>query len=94
MDPELAVISFTLVYQGNSIPIRVSQNQHYSLMTLISDQLGIPGFGLCCGMGSCGTCMVNICKANETTGYNTLSCEVSINDDLNNSIVTIAEGYY
>ena len=31
-----------------------------TLAELLSDYAGIAGFGLCSGMGSCGTCMIEI----------------------------------
>lgn len=43
-------ILFTLVYKKDYYPVQVSGNECHSLMSLISDYLGILGFGLCSGM--------------------------------------------
>jgi succinate dehydrogenase/fumarate reductase-like Fe-S protein len=63
-------------------------------MTLISDHLSILGFGLCCGMGSCGTCMVKISGKHSSIARFGLSCEVQISDDLANAQITIDENNY
>jgi hypothetical protein len=63
-------------------------------MTLISDYLAIPGFGLCCGMGSCGTCMVEISEINTVIKRSTLSCDVQVNDELANTKIFIAATIY
>ena len=83
------IILFKIAYQGHIIEIQTYPNQYYSLMTLISDQLAIPGFGLCSGMGSCGTCLVQISNGYHHGVRNVLACDVSINDDLANALVTI-----
>ena len=56
-------------------------------MSFLSDRFANPGFGLCCGMGGCGTCIV------EIDGLKTLSCEIAINDELANTRIVIGEGY-
>jgi aerobic-type carbon monoxide dehydrogenase small subunit (CoxS/CutS family) len=83
-------ILFVLVYKNEEYPVQVADGQYHSLMSLISDQLGIPGFGLCCGMGSCGTCLVTIYPA----GWQTFACAVAVNDELANVRVLIEEARY
>lgn len=83
-------ILFKVAYQGRITNVRTYPNQYYSLMTLISDQLAIPGFGLCCGMGSCGTCLVQISNGYHPTIRNVLACDVQVNDELANAVVTIS----
>jgi aerobic-type carbon monoxide dehydrogenase small subunit (CoxS/CutS family) len=83
-------ILFKIAYQGYITEVRTYPNQYYSLMTLISDQLAIPDFGLCCGMGSCGTCLVQISNGYHRGVKNVLACAVSVNDELANALVTIA----
>ncbi|WP_419701615.1 2Fe-2S iron-sulfur cluster-binding protein [Mucilaginibacter sp. NFX135] len=83
-------IRFKVAYQGHITEVQTYPNQYYSLMTLISDQLAIPGFGLCCGMGSCGTCLVQISNGYHHGVKNVLACAVSVNDELANALVTIA----
>ena len=92
--PEKKTILFTLVYKKEHYPVQASKNEYHSLMTLISDHLDILGFGLCSGMGSCGTCMVTICSNNSVSGRGTLSCDIAINDELANTEVIVPEGYY
>jgi len=84
------IIPFKVSYQGYITEIQTYPNQYYSLMTLISDQLAIPGFGLCCGMGSCGTCLVQISNGYHSTTHNVLACDVQINDELANALVIIS----
>jgi len=83
-------ILFKVAYQGHITEVHTYPNQYYSLMTLISDQLAIPGFGLCCGMGSCGTCLVQISNGYHPATRNVLACDVQVNDELANALVTIA----
>jgi len=94
MNTEKNTILFTLVYKNQTCLIQTNRNQYHSLMTLISDHLALTGFGLCCGMGSCGTCVVEISEINSTMKRTTLSCSVQINDELANTIITIASQLY
>lgn len=90
VEDEKNTIIFTLVYKGEEYRVQTSRNQYHTLMTLISDRLALSGFGLCCGMGSCGTCLVEISEKNSQIKKITLSCTVSINDELANTTMTIA----
>ena len=87
-------ILFTLMHKGKAYKVYTHPHQYYSLMTLISDYLGIPGFGICSGMGSCGTCMVKICEQGSIKGRHTLACDIRIDDELANTIVIIPEAAY
>lgn len=80
---EKNTIVLTLVLNGEEYQIQTREKQYFSLMTLISDNLSILGFGLCSGMGSCGTCLV------EIDGRYTLACEVPVTDELANSRIII-----
>jgi len=86
-------ILLKIAYQGHITEVHTYPNQYYSLMTLISDQLAIPGFGLCCGMGSCGTCLVQISNGYHQGTKNVLACTISVNDELANALVTITGVY-
>ncbi|MCC6258234.1 MAG: hypothetical protein IT254_07930 [Chitinophagaceae bacterium] len=86
-------IQFTLHFKDESIAITTLKNKHHSLMSLISDQLAIPGFGLCCGMGSCGECRVRIQKKEGIPGIEVQSCGVAINEELNQTEIFIISGY-
>jgi aerobic-type carbon monoxide dehydrogenase small subunit (CoxS/CutS family) len=81
-------ILFTLIYREEEYQIQSRLGQYHSLMSLISDQLPTSGFGLCSGMGSCGTCLVVI------DGTPALSCAVQVNDDLANTRVEMKEDYF
>lgn len=87
-------IQITLIYKGEEHLIRTFPNGYYSLMTLIADNLAIPGFGLCCGMGSCGTCLVQLARPRSSVKVHLLACAVLINDDLANAVVHIPDGTY
>ncbi len=63
-------------------------------MTLISDYLAIPGFGLCSGMGSCGTCMVEIIENFSNRKRYGLSCEIQVSDDLANTKIIISDTFF
>lgn len=84
-------ILFTLQYAGEAHSIQVIPNEYYSLMTLIADKLAIPGFGLCCGMGSCGTCLVQIADAQSKATVNVLACDIRVDDSLANVEVIIPD---
>ena len=87
-------IIFTLVLDGKEYQIQTNRNQYHTLMTLIVDHLAPLGFGLCCGMGSCGTCTVKIREKYSPIEQFTLSCDVQITDELANTKITIAGNNY
>ncbi|MCF2487772.1 2Fe-2S iron-sulfur cluster-binding protein [Dyadobacter sp. CY347] len=82
-EEQKSTILFTLIYGNEEYQVQTLERKYLSLMTLISDYVNISGFGLCCGMGSCGTCMVQI------DGRFTLACQVPVDDWLANSEVKI-----
>jgi len=82
-------ILFTIIFQALEYKVQTRRNQYYSLMTLISDHLALPDFGLCSVMGSCRKCLVEI-KDNYSNRKRTgLSCNIQINDDLSNTVTII-----
>lgn len=85
---EKNTILFTLIYQDEEYRVQTRLDQYNSLMSLISDQLPVSGFGLCSGMGSCGTCLVSI------DGIHTLSCSVQVNDSIANTRIVVKEEYF
>jgi aerobic-type carbon monoxide dehydrogenase small subunit (CoxS/CutS family) len=87
-------IPLTLIYKGETYRINTYANEYHSLMTLISDHLAISGFGLCCGMGSCGTCMVEIANKYSLITRFVLACDISINDELANTQITVTDQRY
>lgn len=87
-------ISLTIIYKDESYPIQTYLNEYGSLMTLISDHLAIAGFGLCCGMGSCGTCLVTITSKYTSVSRSVMACDMQINDELSNTQITISEQRY
>ncbi|MDB5109340.1 MAG: 2Fe-2S iron-sulfur cluster binding protein [Mucilaginibacter sp.] len=87
-------IPLTLIYQGENYPIQTYVNEYHSLMTLISNHLAVVGFGLCCGMRSCGTCMVEIGNKYSSVTIHVLACDIPINDELSNTEITIPDQRY
>ena len=87
-------ISLTIIYKGESYLIQTYLNEYGSLMTLISAHLAIPGFGLCCGMGSCGTCLVTIGNKYASASRSVMACDMQINDELSNTQITISNQRY
>jgi aerobic-type carbon monoxide dehydrogenase small subunit (CoxS/CutS family) len=84
-----AYMELTLVWKGTITPIHVRVDEFHSLMGLISAKLAIPGFGICNGMRSCGTCTVKI--RDISTGINTqvLSCAVPLTALLEGKLLSI-----
>jgi hypothetical protein len=91
MGIEKTPIQLTLIYKGETNRLQTYPNQYHSLMTLISDNLAVPGFGLCSGMGSCGTCVVQISDNFGAVKRNVLACDIHINDSLANACVYIPD---
>lgn len=76
-------------------------------MVLINEKIFVEDFGECKGIGRCGTCLVSIRSENEweverneastlaKTGVEgtdwRLSCQIMIDERLENSLVSIAE---
>ncbi|SDE51564.1 2Fe-2S iron-sulfur cluster binding domain-containing protein [Mucilaginibacter pineti] len=94
MNMEEATIIFSLHFKNEDHIIRTYQNEYYSLMTLISAILPVSGFGLCCGMGSCGTCLVEISNKERSYKKPVLACSIAINDQLANMVVLIPDSGY
>jgi uncharacterized 2Fe-2S/4Fe-4S cluster protein (DUF4445 family) len=89
MNDEKNTIVFTIIYKDIEYPVQTRRNEYYSLMTLIADHFAVPGFGLCSGMGGCGTCMVEIQQKYAANKRFTLSCDIQINDDLANAVIIV-----
>ena len=94
MNSDETTIIFTLVFLQKEYKVYTYRNEYHSLMILIADRLDLSGFGLCSGMGSCGTCMVEIKEKFSSYSRHTLSCEVQVNDDLANTIIIVAKNNY
>ncbi|SDT42855.1 hypothetical protein SAMN05216490_3445 [Mucilaginibacter mallensis] len=94
MPSDKSNIPLTLVYKGEYYPIRTYVNEYCSLMTLVSNRLAIPGFGLCCGMGSCGTCMVMMGSKHSSISRPVLACDIQVDDELSNTQINIPETRY
>jgi len=94
MRTEKNTIIFKLVYQDKEYHVQTRRDQYHTLMTLIVDHLPIVDFGLCCGMGSCGTCMVEINEKYSSIRQFSLSCDIQINDALANTTIIIPSKNY
>jgi ferredoxin len=82
-------ILFTILHNGHEVSVRAKEDQYSSLMSLIADKIPMQGFGLCSGMGSCGTCLVSIYDRNSRLEKVALSCQVRVNDDLTSSKIIL-----
>ena len=87
-------IQLTLHHLDETYRVQTSRGRYHSLMSLIADHLAIPGFGLCCGMGSCGTCLVKITSKHSFISSNVLACSILVNDDLSNTAIFIPDKVY
>lgn len=85
INQEKNTILFTLVYRGEECPVQTGRNKYHSLMSLICAYLPVVGFGLCSGMGSCGTCAV------EIDGIRNLSCGVAVSDELADTRIVVQQ---
>lgn len=92
--PEKNTIIFNIIYLGETFQVQTYPNQYHSLMTLIADKLAVPGFGLCSGMGSCGTCLVHLHNKYNPIKKPVLACAVQVNDELANTFITVLDKIY
>lgn len=93
MTPKNEII-FTVVYDKDEYIIQASKDKYFSLMDAISQHLAIDCFGICSGMGSCGTCMVNIDTERCESSEYRLACSIKIDNDLANKIIIICDYNY
>lgn len=89
MEPGNHTIQLILICPGKKYVVATYKNQYHSLMSLISEYTELQGFGLCSGMGSCGTCLVEITDPAGNFKRTLLSCEIQVNEDLSNVIIKI-----
>lgn len=104
--PDSKLISFNIIIDGSSRNIETPRNSYRNLMVLIKDMFYPDGFGECGGMGRCGTCMVRVhqtisaternesatlAKMNITDDQIRLSCQLLINDTLEDAIIELLE---
>ncbi len=94
MNLEKNTILLTLIHKQEEYIVQTYPGQYYSLMTLISEYLQLPGFAICNGMGSCGTCMVNITEKHSRYDHYVLSCNTKIDDMLANCFIHIPDTFY
>jgi aerobic-type carbon monoxide dehydrogenase small subunit (CoxS/CutS family) len=85
------LIRFTVIHSNSSVNIGIEKNEYFSLLTLISEKFQIPGFGLCNGMGSCGTCMVRIKYKGNTSCFYLQACQIACDELLDGAEVSILE---
>jgi len=93
MNSNEEIFSLTVICQDESQILSFKNNELPSLMALLSDRLGIPGFGICSGMGSCGTCTVRLRYGATSAGMFVQSCDVRLNDGLNNATIIIPQQF-
>ncbi|ATP55618.1 ferredoxin [Pedobacter ginsengisoli] len=62
-------ISLTVIWDGISYELQTFPNEYRSLMMLIFDRIGPEEFGVCLGMGKCGTCLVEVIQGHTLTDF-------------------------
>ena len=103
-------IEFTGLYQGQEYYLRSYENEYRNLMVLLKDKICPDDFGQCGGMGRCGTCLVNISGLGPEEFYTKeqstlskmgiknpaarLSCQIQIDEDLNNVVIELFDNVY
>lgn len=65
--------------------------EYASLMDLIAGTCQLPRFGLCSGVGRCGTCLVEICAAGALLPDHRLSCETVVDLSLSNAVIHVSQ---
>ncbi len=83
------IIVIILDHEGNTYQVQTREGEYESLMCLISEHLPLRSFGICYGGGCCGICGVMINDNDTGLKKFILSCEVQIDDEIANSVVTI-----
>lgn len=89
MEPVNNTINFTLYLEGERYQIKITEDEYNSLMCLISENFTRRNFGICYGGGCCGTCGVVITEAGTNSRKFTLSCEIRIDHELSDKVVTL-----
>ncbi|OQP59775.1 hypothetical protein A4R26_20480 [Niastella populi] len=82
------MINFTIHFKGKVYRFCETADQYESLLSLICDHFYVKCFGVCYGGGCCGTCGVFVVDTNGNIKLE-LSCEIRINELLNNKIIII-----
>jgi ferredoxin len=83
-------IEFTLLYNSETHRVKTFEGEYDDLRELINDHVHPQNFGRCDGMGRCATCMIAqqfddpLIKSEIS-----LSCQLTINDDLANKVFNI-----
>lgn len=89
MQQEKNTIIFTLQYDGKIYQMQTREKKYDSLMCLLSEQFNLTRFGICYGGGCCGTCGVVISETAGNSRRFILSCEVQVDDEIANKVITI-----
>ena len=89
MTEEKNTIFFTLNYEGRTYQIQTREDKYDSLMCLLSENFNLNCFGICYGGGCCKTCGVVISEPAAGSRKFILSCEVPIDDEIANKVISI-----
>lgn len=82
-------IHFKLIHNLITHHFEIKKTEYFSLLTLISERLQIPGFGVCNGMGSCGTCVIKIKYRGQKSYFSYQACMVACDEMLEGAEVRI-----
>jgi hypothetical protein len=82
-------VAFKILHAGCEVVVTAREDQYFSLMSLIVDKIPVQNFGICSGMGSCGTCAVSVYDCNGKFRKTTLSCQIRLDHDLDDSRIVL-----
>ncbi|HEV7331723.1 MAG TPA: hypothetical protein VGN63_11855 [Flavisolibacter sp.] len=83
------LIYFTVNFERKAYQVQTSEGKYQSLMCLLSENFPVRSFGVCYGGGSCKTCGVVITEKHTGAKCFALSCEVQIDDEIANKVITV-----
>lgn len=70
--------------------IKTFPNEYRSLMMLIFDRIGPEEFGVCLGMGKCGTCLVEVIQSHTLTNFDRNERNTLMKHGINNANMRLA----
>lgn len=87
---DLNNIRLTVIWDEESYEIQTFPNEYRSLMMLIFDRISPEEFGVCLGMGKCGTCMVEVIQSSMLTDFDRNESNTLIKHGISNPNIRLA----